>query len=125
MIKSITAILIAAALLFGLGLFEWIYVENTFEGFHEELKTLYDKTESDEANGEDAKAVQAAWERRKENLHIWIPHNDVMRIDDYMAETVRYIAENERELALAKLEILLHLTECLPDTYRPALENIL
>ncbi len=124
MTKSLTAIAVAVALLIGLGVFEWFFVEGEFSGFREELESLYDKSEQETANGEDAKAVQAAWEQRKERLHVWIPHNDVARIDDYMSESVRLIAEQNYTLALAKLEILLHLTECLPSTYRPALENI-
>ena len=124
MVKSLTAILLAAALLFGLGLFEWGYVERQFCGFREELMTLYDKEEAETATLEDAKAVRAAWEHRKEDLHVWIPHNDIARIDDYLSETVRYVAEGEHELALVKLEVLLHLTECLPGTYRPTPENI-
>ncbi len=124
MVKSISAILVAIALLFGLGLFEWNFAEREFGAFGEELSTLYEKVEEGRANGEDAKAVQASWEKRKERLHVWIPHNDITRLDDYMAETVRLIAEEQDVLALAKLEILLHLSECLPATYRPALENI-
>lgn len=124
MVKSITAILVAIALLFGLGIFEWFFVEREFGEFGEELETLYRKTEEERANGEDAKAVQTSWEKRKERLHVWIPHNDIMRLDDYMAETVRLVAEQNYALALPKIEILLHLSECLPATYRPALENI-
>lgn len=124
MIKSITAILVAAALLIGLGVYESILVKDEFGAFGEEVQTLYDKTEKGTASGEDAKAVQKSWETRKERLHVWIPHNDIVRIDDYMSETVRLIAEENFPLALSKLEILLHLSACVPDTYRPALENI-
>ncbi len=124
MVKSLTAILVAAALLAGLGIFEWRYVKREFSGFGEELQTLYDKAERAEANGEDAKAVRVSWEKRKSRLHIWIPHNDISRIDDYVSETVKFVAEGKYDLALPKLEILLHLTECLPATYRPALENV-
>lgn len=124
MVKSLIAIASAAFLLFGAALFEWFFVQNQFQGFHEELTSLYLKAESETASGEDAKAVQTAWETRKERLHIWIPHNDISRIDDYMSETVRLVAEMQYPLALAKLEIMLHLTECLPDTYKPGLENI-
>ena len=124
MVKSLTAIFVAVALLVGLGVAEWITVQSEFEAFGEELQTLYDKTDGGSASGEDAKAVQSSWEAKKEKLHVWIPHNDVMRIDDYMSETVRLIAEGDFSLALAKLEILIHLTKCLPATYSPAIENI-
>ncbi len=125
MVKSLSAILVSIALLLGAALFEWRYVGKQFGDFQAELETLFDKTENETANLTDAKAVQSSWEQRKERLHIWIPHNDIARIDEYMAEAVRLVGEKDYSGALAKIEILLHLSECLPDTYRPALENIL
>lgn len=124
MVKSLISILIATALLAGLAVFERFYVSDEFSDFREELLSLYEKADGGTANGEDAKAVQTSWEHRKENLHVWIPHNDITRIDDYLSETVRLVAEENYGLALPKLEILLHLCSCLPDAYRPELENI-
>ena len=125
MVKSLSSIGVAILLLLAVSLVEWYFVNNKFESFEEELQTLYYKTEDGSANGEDAKAVQASWERKKENLYVWIPHNDISRIDDYMSETVRLVAEEEYSLALAKLEILIHLCDCLPGTYRPTVGNVL
>lgn len=124
MVKSLIAIASATLLLAGAIFFEWYFVEHQFETFHEELQSLYLKAQDETANGEDAKAVQTSWENRKDKLYVWIPHNDISRIDDYMSETVRLIGEKEYSLALAKMEILMHLTHCLPDTYKPGLENI-
>lgn len=107
------------------GLCEWAVVRGNFNGFNEELTALTVKLEEETANTEDAKAVQTSWEERKKVLHIWIPHNDVTRIDDYMSETVRLVTEKEYALALAKVNVMLHLTKCLPDTYMPHVENIL
>ncbi len=125
MVKSLTAIGVAAALLLGLAVFEWYFVDKEFSDFGEEIESLYDKTAAETATVEDARVVQTVWEDRKERLHVFLPHNDIMRIDDYMSETVRLIGERNYALALPKLEVLLHLTTCLPDTYKPALENIL
>lgn len=124
MVKSLSAIAVAVLLLLGAALFEWYFVENQFQDFGDELQSLYLKIEDETANGEDAKAIQSSWETRKEHLHIWIPHNDITRVDDYLSETVRLVTEKEYTLALAKLEILLHLSQCLPDTYKPGLENV-
>lgn len=124
MVKSLIAILTAIALLVGAAVIESYYVSDQFGDFEKELLALYAKVDNGTANGEDAKAVQTSWERRKEHLHVWIPHNDVSRIDDYMSETVRLIGEKEYPYALANLEILIHLCSCLPDAYSPALENI-
>ena len=125
MVKSLISIFVTLALLAGLALFEGIYVDRQFTQFGTELETLIDKTEAETANVEDAKAVRESWESKKEHLHVWSPHNDISRIDYYMSETVRLIAEQNYSLALSKLEVLTHLTKCLPDTYLPALENIM
>ncbi len=125
MVKSLTAIGVAAVLLFGLAVFEWYFVDKEFSDFGTELESLYEKTDAKNASVEDARVVQNRWEDRKERLHVWIPHNDITRIDEYMAESVRLIGEGNYALALPKLEILIHLSGCLPGTYKPALENIL
>lgn len=124
MVKSLTAIGVAIALLLGLAIFEWFFVEDQFADFHEEVQLLYDKTENGTATKEDARTVQTKWETRKDSLHVWIPHNDIVRLDDYLAEAVQFIADENYEGALAKLEIVLHLCTTIPDTYKPAVENI-
>ena len=125
MVKSLTAILVSFALLLGAALFEWFYVEDQFSAFEEEVTTLALKTDAQTANVEDAKAVQRSWDKRKDRLYVWIPHNDIIRIDEYLAESVRLIGEEEFSLASARLEIIMHMIGCLPDTYRPSLGNIL
>ncbi len=124
MVKSLVAIAVSVLLLLGAALFEGFYVRDQFSQFGEELQSLYDKAEEQTANGEDARAVQTSWEARKEKLHVWIPHNDISRVDDYMSEAVRLIAEKNYAFALPKLEILLHLCETVPGTYEPGVENI-
>ena len=125
MVKSLSSILVAFALLLGAALFEWFYVDNQFSAFEDEVTTLVLKTDAEEANIEDAKAVQKSWEQRKERLYVWIPHNDILRVDEYLAESVKLIGEEEYALASARLEIVLHTINCLPESYRPSLGNIL
>ena len=124
MVKSLAAIGASILLLLGLALFEWSFVTGSFREFREEIGALAQKTEREEAEENDARVAQERWEMRKSTLHIWIPHNDVNKIDDYMAEAVRLIGEKEYTLALGKLEIILHLSECVPGTYMPQIENI-
>ena len=125
MVKSLISILVALLLLAGAAVFEWVYTEDEFSDFREELETLYDKIDNETVSVEDAKIVQNSWERRKESLYVLIPHSDISKIDDYISQTVGLVNEKDYPLALANLEIVLHLTECLPGTYRPTIENIL
>ena len=103
MVKSLTAIAVALLLLVGAAVFEHLYVSASFSSFHEELLT---------------------WEARKEKLHVWLPHNDVNRVDDTLSEVVRLVAEADYALAIPKIEILLHLAETLPASYALSLSNI-
>lgn len=124
MVKSLLSILLAGMLLIGAAVFEGIYVKRQFSAFGEEVATLIQKTEEGVAVEEDGEAVYASWETRRDELHIWIPHNDISRIDDYLSESIRCLRENERELALCKLEIVARLCETLPSTYLVSLPNL-
>lgn len=124
MVKSLISILLAGLLLLGAAVFEGVYVKQQFEGFGEEVSALLEKTEEGTASEADAEAVYTAWEERRDKLHIWIPHNDISRIDDYLSESIRCLREGESKLAMAKLEIVLRLTETLPSTYLVSLPNL-
>lgn len=124
MIKSITAIASVLVILTGAVIFEQFFVAQSFSSFHEELYALYQKTDAGDANVEDARAVRKAWEARKETLQVFLPHNDVARVDLHLSEAVRLIGEGENALALAKLETLLQLAATFPQSYRATPANI-
>ncbi len=124
MVKSILSILLAGLLLLGAALFEGVYVKEQFGGFGKEVAALICKAEEGNAQKADAEAVYASWEERRDKLHIWIPHNDIMRIDDYLAESIRGFEEEDDTRALEMLEIVLRLTETLPSTYLVSLPNL-
>ena len=111
-------------LLAGAAVFEHFTIRSTFSGVLEELAALTEKTEEERANYEDARAVQRSWEAKKERLQVLLPHNDVMRMDNYLSETVRLVAEGNYAPALPKLEALMHLAVTFPNTYRPTIANI-
>ena len=111
-------------MLFRSAVFEGIYLKRQFSAFGEEVAALIQKAEEGEAGEEDGEAVYVSWERRRDELHIWIPHNDISRIDDYLSESIRCLREHERELALSKLEIVARLCETLPSTYLVSLPNL-
>ncbi len=125
MVKSLLSISLAFLLLIGAALFERRFVVRQFAEFGQEVNALCEKTEAETACGGDAEAVQRSWEARKQRLQILIPHNDVARIDDYLAESRAFIEQKEYALAFATLKILVVLSGTLPNAYRPNAENIL
>ncbi len=125
MVKSMISILVALLLLTGAAIFESVYVNGRFQAFSEELTTLSHKVEEERATEEDGKAIKLSWEHKKDKLHVWIPHNDIARVDDILAETIKLIGEGEFALANAKIDVLLNLCKTVPGTYEAAIENIL
>ena len=124
MVKSFVSILISLLILTSTALFEWFFVEDEFRSFGEEIAYLSGKVEEETASAEDVRAVQLSWDERKSKLHIIIPHNDISRVDDYLAEALRLVGEKNFSLAQAKLEILVKICETVPATYHPFAENV-
>ena len=123
MIRSVCAVAGVALLLAGAVLFEHWFVGHNFSGFCEELTALCEKTETQSAHTEDARAVRASWEARKEKLQAFLPHNDLARIDIPLSEAVRLIGEGEYAFARTKLEALIQIAASFPQSYRASLAN--
>lgn len=124
MVKSIIYTLVAIILCLGFFFWTEYYIQNQFGQFHSALQTLYDKIEDENANREDAYAVRALWEDKKEKLHVFIPHNDISYVDYWLSEACSLIYKDEYALALGKVEVLLEITKALPDAYKVRLENV-
>ena len=86
--------------------------------------TLYRKVEEGDATVGDAHAVMELWEDKKSKLHIFIPHNDIAQIDYYLTEAGGHIRDGENGLAMAKLNVVIHLAQSLPSAYSVRLENV-
>lgn len=124
MVKIIASILISFALLCGVSIYNLAFVNNTFTRFSEELTALYRKTEEKRATREDAEAIRISWNKKKESLHVWIPHNDISYIDYWLSEGLSYIYTEDYDDALSKIEVLLEITENIPSAYSLSLENV-
>ncbi|MDE6442290.1 MAG: DUF4363 family protein [Clostridia bacterium] len=124
MVKSIiytTVALLACIILF---VTVDIYLERQFDEFHGALETLYAKVEDNDANREDGYAIKEMWADKKSKLHVFIPHNDISYVDYWLNEACGLIYKKEYDLALGKLEVLLEISQNLPDAYTLKLENI-
>ena len=124
MIRTIVSIFITLAILVGVSAFELFYVEYTFKHFHEILLTLYDKVENASATYEDGLTVQNYWQRKKEILHIWVPHTALQEMDLHLDESIGYIYLQDYPNALPKLEVLIGLSENIPRSYKIGVPNI-
>lgn len=124
MVKTIISILIALALVFAVSAYELHYVQTTFGLFREMLLSLQDKTEAHTATYEDGTAVQTFWEKKKRFMHIWLPHTAILEIDYQLYEAVGFLYVQDYKSALPKLEVVVGMSENIPQSYDLSLENI-
>ena len=124
MVKS--AVLTLAAIVASIGFFifiEW-YLDKEFTEFYKAADILYEKTQNQTANREDANAVRMMWSDKRSKLHIFIPHNDISYIDYRLNEAASYIYTQDYHSALANMEIVRQLAKSVPGNYKLRLENI-
>lgn len=124
MVKSIIYTLAAIILCAGFFIFTELYVSRQFEYVSAAADTLYRKVEEGDATVGDAHAVMELWEDKKSKLHVFIPHNDIAQIDYYLTEAGGHIRDGENGLAMAKLNVVIHLAQSLPSAYSVRLENV-
>ena len=125
MIRTIASIFITALLLLGISIADIHYTQNTFLQFQEVLQSLFDKTEAQTATYQDGDAVRTFWEEKRKMLHIWLPHASIQEIDLQLNEAIGYLYQENYEDSLAKIEVLIHSSQLLPDSYTLKWKNIL
>lgn len=124
MVRTLASIFIALALLLGVSFYEIYYVDKKFGEFSEQVETLYEKVENKTATRQDAEAVRTSWNKKKESLHIWVPHTDISYIDYWLSEGLGLIYTEKYDEALSKLEVIIEICEHIPGTYTFSWENI-
>ena len=125
MVKSIISTVLAIILLVSLSIIEQTIINNTFEDLKDNLKVVYQKTENQTAVKDDILAYQKFWIKKKEFLHVFIPHNEIKEIDLWIGESCTLIEYKKYEDALSKLDVVMELIEQIPKTFSLRIENVL
>ncbi len=124
MVRSIVSIICATLLIVAGAVFENHYINKNFSELNVSLTALYQKVETETAVQDDVYAVQKQWLAKKKNLHAFIPHAEIKEIDLWLAESVTLVGDKEWEDAISKIEVLIELTEQIPQTFKPSFGNI-
>ncbi len=125
MVKSIISTVLSIILLVSLSIIEQSIINNTFEDLKDNLSVVYQKTEEQTAVKDDILAYQKFWIKKKEFLHVFIPHNEIKEIDLWIGESCTLIEYKKYEDALSKLDVVMELIEQIPKTFALRIENIL
>lgn len=124
MVRSLISIIISVCILIVGGIYEQLYLRNTFNNFRSELEIIYDKTEKEIVTETDVSVIQNKWSELKKSLHVFVSHNDIKEFDMWIAESVSYVKQKNYGEALDKLEVAIELTEQIPKGYLIRFENI-
>ena len=125
MIKSLVSIIVASILILIGALYENKFIKNNFEEFNKAVVTVYEKINEKTAVEDDVYALQHNWFKKKEKLHIFIPHVEIKEVDLWLSEAVKLVREQKWEDALSKIEVLKVLSVQIPKTFSIAIENIM
>ena len=124
MIRTIASIVITLLLLLAFSWYELYYVDRVFDHFNEILFSLRQKTETGTVRYEDGTAVKAYWDKQRHRLHIWLPHSSLLEVDYQMNEALGFLYLKNYEDALPKIDVLIGLSETIPNAYSLTPGNI-
>ena len=124
MVKTvISAICVGVLILVG-SIWECRLVDKEFNEFNQALNVVYQKIDNQTATIDDVYAVQKNWLNKKQTLHALIPHTEIKEVDLWIAETATLVRDKQWEDAISKMEVLLELSEQIPQTFKVRFSNI-
>ena len=125
MVKTFISIICVIAIISASAIYENIFVQNQFQDFNEVLEILYEKVDNESAVEDDVIAVQENWLKKKQALHIFIPHNDIKEVDLWISEAITLVRDKEWKDAISKVQVLRNLATQIPMSFVIRIENIL
>lgn len=93
--KFTIIVLVLLLLILGLGIFELVYLNNTFTTFTAKMEEFLEKNQNDSLSVADIDNVLEFWNEKKKVLHLFINHAEISNIDNNLFLAKGYL-ENER-----------------------------
>ena len=124
MVKTIISILVVGCLLIVGSIYENNFINRQFKELNSVLTVLYEKIDDETATQDDVYAVQKNWLEKKQTLHALIPHTEIKEVDLWIAETATLVRDKQWEDAISKMEVLIELSEQIPQTFKIRFSNI-
>ena len=124
MIRTLISILVTLLIIAGLTITEIHYVKTTFSEFTARLQVLMDKAFAHTATADDGDTVREFWENKKNTLYVWLPHTILHEIDFQLDEAIGNLYVKDFDSAISKIEVVICLSEDIPQSYSIGLENI-
>lgn len=124
MVKSVISVIVATALIAFGAVYENLALKNTFGQMILCTDELTLKLEDETCTVDDILSLQTLWIRKKEGLHVYIPHAEIKELDLWIAECVSYVKFKKYDEAISKLTVVKELCEQIPKTFSIRFENL-
>ncbi len=125
MVKSLISVLIACLLIAVGSVLEYKTITNSFNELKQTAVICKEKAEDESLTTDDVLILQKKWIKRKKQLHVWIPHNEIKEMELWIAECVQTTANEKYPDSAEKLEVVIELCEQIPKTFSVSWQNIL
>ena len=125
MVKSLISTIITLSLICFGALIENHYVKKSFSELNQIAIVCQQKAEEETINVNDTKLLQNTFLRKKKLLHVFIPHTEIKEIELWISESVRCAKDLKYQDASLKLEVVIELTEQIPNNFKLSWQNIL
>ena len=124
MVKTIISTICVGVLLLVGSIWECHVVDKQFDEFSGVLNVVYEKIDDQTATMDDVYSVQKCWLDKKQTLHALIPHTEIKEVDLWIAEAATLVRDKQWEDAISKMEVLIELSEQIPQTFKIRFSNI-
>ena len=125
MVKSILSVIITLSLIIFGAFIESFYVKKSFKELNQIAIVCQHKADEQTLSSNDTNLLQNTFLRKRKLLHVFIPHTEIKEMELWISESVKCAKDLNYQDASLKLEVVIELTEQIPNNFKLTLQNIL
>ena len=125
MVKSILSVIITLSLIIFGAFIESFYVKKSFKELNQIAIVCQHKADEQTLSSNDTNLLQNTFLRKRKLLHVFIPHTEIKEMELWISESVKCAKDLKYQDASLKLEVVIELTEQIPNNFKLSWQNIL
>ena len=125
MVKSILSVIITLSIIIFGAFIESFYVKKSFKELNQIAIVCQHKADEQTLSSNDTNLLQNTFLRKRKLLHVFIPHTEIKEMELWISESVKCAKDLKYQDASLKLEVVIELTEQIPNNFKLTWQNIL
>ncbi|MBO4962288.1 MAG: DUF4363 family protein [Clostridia bacterium] len=125
MVKSILSLIITLSIIIFGAFIESFYVKKSFKELNQIAIVCQHKADEQTLSSNDTNLLQNTFLRKRKLLHVFIPHTEIKEMELWISESVKCAKDLKYQDASLKLEVVIELTEQIPNNFKLTWQNIL